>query len=67
MDVVRPDGQPDRAYSDTIEAKDGLAELSIPFALNDPPGEWAIGIQDVATGTRAKTALHLEPGTREGR
>jgi len=59
VEVARPDGQFDWAYSGDIEAKEGRAEIKVPFALNDPPGRWTIHVQDAATGELARATVDL--------
>ena len=59
VEVARPDGQFDWAYSGDVEAKDGRADIKIPFALNDPTGRWTIHVQDAATGKLARTTVDV--------
>lgn len=59
LDVIRPAGRLDLAYSRNVEAKGGRAEIAIPFALNDPPGKWTIIVQDVVSGEQARVSVDL--------
>ncbi len=37
----------------------GTAELAIPFALNDAPGDWRITVRDIATGVEGEATVRL--------
>ena len=53
IEVRDPAGRRARIYSGNIVLKDGRADWAIPFALDDPPGEWSITLQDPIGGGRA--------------
>ncbi|MEW6359587.1 MAG: beta-galactosidase [Planctomycetota bacterium] len=57
VDVLRPDGSAHPAYSMNVIAENGLARFNIPFALNDPAGEWTVVCRDVASGVEGKGTL----------
>jgi len=60
LDVIAPDGTVRGEYSKVVRAPGGQAEIVVPFALNDPEGEWTICVTDVATGCRAETKVTLQ-------
>ena len=60
VEVVDPTGAFRRTYSDNIVAQGGRATFTLPFALNDAPGEWTVHIRDVATGASARKVIRLE-------
>jgi hypothetical protein len=60
VNVVGPDGEDRHYYAKTL-CPDGLeARTTIPFALDDAPGEWQVIARDVLTGTRATATVRLE-------
>jgi len=60
VDVTRPDGAISWAYStDLILPEGGKGAVSIPFALNDPKGDWKVKVTDVSTGTGSEVKLSL--------
>ncbi len=58
---VTPSGSDEPAfhYSRNVLARHGRMQVSIPLALNDPPGEWRIEVQDVATGMSATAQVKV--------
>ncbi|MBM3475662.1 MAG: hypothetical protein FJX75_20550 [Armatimonadetes bacterium] len=46
-----------RQYSRNIDCPQGRGGASIPFALNDPPGEWTLRLRDVASGETTTKVL----------
>jgi hypothetical protein len=60
LDVMTPAGALAQHYSRNVIAENGRATIAIPFAFNDPPGEWKIGVRDVATGVNASSTLSLK-------
>jgi len=57
VDVFDPPGRPARHYSANVLIADGRAVHRIPFALNDPTGQWKIVVRDVMTGQTLNLAL----------
>ena len=55
--VRRPDGNMVRYLEQNLETKDGRASFTVPLALNEPPGKWALEVRDVATGVEASAAV----------
>jgi hypothetical protein len=53
VDVYDPAGKWIRYYSGNADVVDGKAEFSIPFALNDMPGQWRLKVRDVISGLEA--------------
>ncbi|MGC9319861.1 MAG: hypothetical protein ACP5KN_17645 [Armatimonadota bacterium] len=61
VEVREPGGALSEAYGRNVLAERGRAQVTIPFALNDTPGEWAVAVRDVATGQAATAAITLAP------
>ena len=59
--LLGPDGEERKHYRRNVPTRAGAAEVAIPLALNDPPGNWRVAAREVATGTAAETAFEL-PG-----
>jgi hypothetical protein len=60
LDVFAPGStNPHRQYSQNLACPAGAGTATIPFALNDPPGEWRCELRDVASGVRRTAALRL--------
>jgi hypothetical protein len=69
VDVLDPSGAPSRAYSRNVVAREGRADLLLPFALNDRTGPWTVAVRDVASGVSVRKTLQLnarEPGSDRG-
>jgi len=62
FEVTSPTGARRPLYCRTRTAAHGRAELTIPFAHNDPPGQWTIRARDVMTGITTTRHVRLEPG-----
>ena len=60
VNVIGPDGEDRHYYARTLCPEGLEASCSIPFALNDTPGDWKIVARDVLTGTRASKTVRLE-------
>lgn len=58
--LQRPDGTERRWDRVTWDAPRGTGEVAIPLALNDPPGNWKLLIQDVATGVHAEATIRVK-------
>ena len=61
IDVADPSGEPIMHYRDFLTLTGASGQSQIPFAFNDPPGQWTITATDVATGASASTAVTLTP------
>ncbi len=60
MDVFAPGSEkPHRQYSQNIDCPSGQGRATIPFALNDPAGEWRLVFRDVALGAKSYGAMKL--------
>jgi len=59
VEVVGPDGQAIDALAQNMIARDGQAQVKIPFALNDPAGEYTVKVRDVATGVTGQAIFGL--------
>jgi len=60
VETIRPDGKAVRYLAQNLETKEGQAEFSLPFALNEPKGEWKLQLTDVATQLEKEIALRVE-------
>jgi hypothetical protein len=58
-EVVDPSGKKNETYSTQLITSEGRGTLLLPFAANDPPGEWALCITDVASGARGRARVEL--------
>jgi hypothetical protein len=60
MDVFAPGSEkPHREYSQNIDCPNGQGRATIPFALNDPAGEWRMTFRDVALGVKGYGVVKL--------
>ncbi|MEW5975142.1 MAG: alpha-amylase family protein [Acidobacteriota bacterium] len=50
IQVFDPSGEPRHYYSSNVTIEDGSAQFSIPFALNDPEGNWIVRAREVVSG-----------------
>jgi hypothetical protein len=62
FEVRDPSGTLSEAYTRNVVSHRGEAELTIPFALNDEPGEWHIAARDIATGVEGEAVVTLAEG-----
>lgn len=60
FEVTSPTGARRPLYGCVRPAADGMAELTIPMALNDPLGEWIVAVRDVMSGCSATARLALQ-------
>ncbi len=60
LDVYPPGSErPHRQYSQNIDCPAGQGATDIPFALNDPPGQWRLVARDVASGTTSERTIEV--------
>jgi hypothetical protein len=60
-DVYAPGSDtPHRQYSQNIACERGAGTVDIPFALNDPAGEWRLRLRDAATGVTQTRTIELK-------
>lgn len=64
LTVLGPDGEEQWFYARTLYPEGLEASASIPFALNDTPGQWLIVCRDVLTGTRTTAKVSVEEASR---
>ena len=57
--VIDPAGNDLRWYRHSVETKDGVAQVSIGLAANDPSGTWTLRLTDAASGTREEVAFNV--------
>jgi hypothetical protein len=50
LDVIDPSGRRIPQYSGNLIAPRGRARMTLPLALNDPAGRWALQVTDVLSG-----------------
>ena len=58
--LLRPDGVEAMAYRSYVTLQSAEAEVTIPFAFNDPAGTWTFIATDVATGVSGKVSFVLQ-------
>lgn len=58
--IKGPDGEVRPLYTQNILSINGETKLDIPFAYNDPAGEWTVIAKDVATGHSNRFTLTLK-------
>ena len=61
LEVISPKGEPIAHLAQNVLAENGTATTTIPFALNDPPGDYTISARDVTSGVTSETRLQLRP------
>ncbi|MEA3401760.1 MAG: beta-galactosidase [Armatimonadota bacterium] len=61
VEVREPGGALSEAYTRNVLAERGMAEIAIPFALNDTTGDWRVAAQDIASGQAAAMTITLTP------
>ena len=59
IEVCAPDGSLSAPYTRTVAGDRGRAELAIPFALNDAPGEWRVRAIEVVSGNSGEARVKL--------
>jgi beta-galactosidase len=59
VDVRSPDGKAIKEYGQNVLGKNGKAQFTIPFALNDKLGVWLVTVTDVASGETAVSQINL--------
>ena len=60
LSVAGPDGKERRWYAKNVVGLNGRAPVEIPFAHNDPPGNWQLTATDVMTGTQGSLSVILK-------
>jgi hypothetical protein len=60
VQVADPSGKPQPHYARNVLCDAGKGELTMAFALNDPPGRWRFTACDVGTGTAESATLRLQ-------
>jgi hypothetical protein len=62
VEVYDPDGNLNAPYTRTVACDGGRAEMAIPFALNDAPGEWLIRAIEVVSGSSDEARVTVGGG-----
>lgn len=60
LDAYRPDGAWVRVYRRFLTLTNPRAEMTIPFAVNDTPGEWTVSVTDLASGLREEKRMMVK-------
>jgi len=60
LKIIGPDNRELKHYARNLLAEEGRCRAQIRFALNDPPGEYSICAEDVASGTSGMLKIVLE-------
>lgn len=60
VDVFSPSGERMLNYSGNAIGEQGRAVLRVPFAVNDPAGEWKLSVHDLLTGKIEERKLQLQ-------
>ena len=60
VETIRPDGKTVRYLAQNLETRQGKADFSVPFALNEPKGDWRLVFTDVATQVREEVRIQVK-------
>lgn len=60
IEAIGPDKQPRAPYALNLRVAKGAGVIRVPFALNDPAGQWEITATDVVSGVSGKAGIILE-------
>jgi hypothetical protein len=60
VDVLDPKGERQTFYSGNVLARQGAGVKSIPFAVNDTPGNWTIDVHDVMSGQSVQQTIDVQ-------
>jgi len=60
VEVIGPDKGARPWYAQNVKLMNGKGDLTIPTALNDPKGRWAVSVKDIASGVTAKSHFVLQ-------
>jgi hypothetical protein len=55
--VFSPDGKLVRYYSGNVDIEGGVGDFEIPFAGNDPQGDWRVRARDVISGLETELVI----------
>jgi len=59
VDVLKPGGAPAEAYCRNVVTRGGQADFAIPFAPNDPVGQWQVRVRDIVSGKEMGVSVEL--------
>ena len=59
LEAIGPDGSARAHYATNVKLRNGVGQISIPTALNDPKGRWELEVRDVASGLTGEVAVQL--------
>lgn len=62
VSVTDPAGNPAPAYARNVSAPDGVADLHVPLAANDPVGTWTVSVRDALSGATAQATVAWPAG-----
>ena len=60
LSVIDPDGKEVEAYFSKVWVAGGRARLTLPVALNSPPGEWRLRAKETLTGVSGEARFTVE-------
>ena len=59
VEVLSPDGRPMPYYASNVLTAVSTVQVTVPAALNDPPGRWLVRATDVASGRSGQSTFRL--------
>lgn len=59
VDVTDPEGTAKPQYGGNMVSTGSRGGLTIPFAVNDPPGKWEVRVRDVLTGNQSRSTIEV--------
>lgn len=62
--VTGPDGKPVYRLEKNIKTADGKGGMEMPFALNDPTGEYTVDLREIAAGLTGTLTFTVTPAER---
>ena len=66
MEVTGPDDKERWYLAKNILVPPGGAEITLPFALNDPAGAWTVRFHDITSGKRLEKTVQLMGRNKQG-
>jgi hypothetical protein len=59
LEVSDPAGRHLAHYSGNLRSKNGIAEKTLPIAMNDVPGKWLVQISDILSGEQEQISFEV--------
>lgn len=60
LHLTGPEGQQAAWLADHVVIEGGKGKVTVPFALNDPRGDWTLRAEDILTGESASATITLK-------